>query len=120
MWNVKLKTLDYFSCVASYNLGYLGQLSPNFSNLRISVKQLTKLSESLGTRVKPNLMWNVKLKTLDYFSYVASNDLGYLGPFSPNFPNPGWSEARRNLLEKNRQDEFRTIGKTLIGTAAMD
>ena len=37
----------------------------------------------LDTKVKANLMWNVELKTLDYFSGVTSYDLGVSGPLFP-------------------------------------
>ena len=43
--------------------------------------------KGLETRVLSYLMWNKKLKTLDYFSCDSVHDLGYLGPFLPNFPN---------------------------------
>ena len=79
MWNVMLKTLDYFLCVSRHDLRYLGPVSPNCPNAQIPVKQV-------DTRVKTNLVWNVELKMLDYFSCVAAHDLGYLGPISPNCP----------------------------------
>ena len=50
--------------------------------------------EALYTRVKANLMWNVQLKTLDYFSCVHAYDLGYLGPISPNIPRPDYLRNR--------------------------
>ena len=36
----KLKTLDYFLCVSTHDLGYLGPVSPNWPNTRVSVKQV--------------------------------------------------------------------------------
>ena len=38
--NVMLKTLDYFLCDPTYDFGYLGPVSPNCSNVQISVKEV--------------------------------------------------------------------------------
>ena len=65
MWNVMLKTLDYFLCFSRHDLGFLGSVSPNYptAHLYTCIKQvyITQPSESLDTRVKVNLMWNVEL-----------------------------------------------------------
>ena len=54
----------------------------------------TQPLETLNTRVKANLMWNVELKTLDYFSCVSVQDLGYSSQVSPNCPNT-WVPVRQ-------------------------
>ena len=144
MWNVELKTLDYLSCVISYDLGsiwalfpqialmleypwnryswalrwpchknktwfyvkwgtevfgllfvclcaWFGVFGPSFPKLPQYLSTwetgITRSTEALDTRVRSHLMWNKKLKTLDYFSCVPARDLGYLGPVSPNCPN---------------------------------
>ena len=40
MLNKALKILDYFSCVPVYDLGYLGQVSPNCPNIQVPMKQV--------------------------------------------------------------------------------
>ena len=40
MWNKDLKTLDDFSSIPTFNLGYSGPVSPNCPNTRVSVKQV--------------------------------------------------------------------------------
>ena len=72
---MELKTLDYFSCVTSFDLGVFGPYFPKLS------------SDDLGIRVRPNLMINEELKSLDYFSCVPVHDLRYSGPVCPNCPN---------------------------------
>ena len=44
---------------------------------------MTLPTEGLDTRVRPHLMRNVKLKTLNYFSCVPAHDLGVFGPSFP-------------------------------------
>ena len=53
-------------------------------------------SDSLETLVRPHSMWNVKLKTLDYFSCFPVHGLEYLDPASLNRPN---TQIPVNLLE---------------------
>ena len=44
---------------------------------------ITQSLDDLGRRVRHHLMWNVELKTMNYFRCVPPHDLGYLGPVSP-------------------------------------
>ena len=53
-------------------------------NKRSTTPDLTKPSDDLGRRVRPHLMWNVELKTMDYLRCVPPHDIGYLDPVSPN------------------------------------
>ena len=48
---------------------------------------ITQLSDDLDRKVRPHLMWNLELKTMDYFLCVPAHDLGYLSPVSPNSPD---------------------------------
>ena len=76
MWNVMLKALDNF-CVSRHDLGYLSPFSLKSPKCPNTCKaHITQPSERLDVRVKANLMWNVELETLDYFSCVTSYDLG--------------------------------------------
>ena len=43
--------------------------------------------DSLYTRVRLSLIWNMELNTLDYFLYIHAYDFGNLGPNFPNVPN---------------------------------
>ena len=56
--------------------------SPNTSESSIAL-----LSQGLGTRLRPHLMWNMELKTLDYFSCNPAHDLRYSGTVFLNCPN---------------------------------
>ena len=69
LWN-KLKTLDYFSCDSVHDLGQFGHF-PQISLMPTTQK--TGVTRSLGglrRRLRPNLMWNMELKTMDYFKCV--------------------------------------------------
>ena len=80
MWNLMLKTLHYFLCLPAHDLEYLGPVSSNCLNAQIPLKaSIVQTSGGLNTWVKPNLMWDLELKTLDYFSSVASYDLRVFG-----------------------------------------
>ena len=72
MRNVKLKTLDYFSGVPAYDFGVFGANFPKFPLYQIPIKQgsIAQSSEGLGRSIRPHLMRNVGLETLDYFSCV--------------------------------------------------
>ena len=65
-----------------------GVFGPSFPKLpqcpNTCETSITQALEGLDTRGKANLMWNLKLKTLDYFSCVPVHNLGYLGSVSPN------------------------------------
>ena len=78
MCSVKLKILNYFLCVLTHNLWYLGPVSSDLSNVQMPVKEvyINRFSEKLDTRME--------LKTLDYFQCFASYALWCLGPFSPH------------------------------------
>ena len=67
--------------------GYLGPISPNCLNAQIPYGYITKRSDDLGIRIRPHLMLNEELKTLDYFLCVLAPDFGYLGPVFPSCPN---------------------------------
>ena len=82
MWN--MVTLDCLLCASRHDLGYF---DPVFLNCLDTCKiSITQPVEGLNTRVKANLMGNVELKTLDYFSCVISYDLGVFGSYLPKLP----------------------------------
>ena len=89
MWNKKIKTLDYFSCVPACDLGYIfGSSFPKLPQyLSTCETGIAQPTEGNGTTVRSHLMWNKELNTLNYFSGVPVHDLGYLGPVSPKCPN---------------------------------
>ena len=71
MLNKELKSLDSFSCVFMHNLGEFGPSFPKpLQYLSTWETGITQPTEALDTKVKSHLMWNKKLKPLDYFSCV--------------------------------------------------
>ena len=95
MWNLKLKTLDYFPCVPVHDLKHLGPVSQNCPNTEYLETGIAQPTESPETRVKSHLMWNKELKTLDYFSCVPAHDLGYSDPVSWICTNT-WVPVKQN------------------------
>ena len=88
MWSKELKTLDFFLCDSVLNLGVYWPSSPKLPYCPSTQNTgITQSLDDLGNRVRPHLMWNVELKTMDYFRHVHPHDLGYLGPVSPNLPD---------------------------------
>ena len=82
---MELKTLDYLSCITSYDLGVFGPYFPRLPYYPNTHKtDITEPSDDFGIRLRPHLMLNEKLKSLDYFLCGSVHDLGYLGPVSPN------------------------------------
>ena len=71
---------------------------------------VTQYSDDLNRRVRPYLMWNVELKTLDYFRCVLLHDLRYLS----SFPKLTWCP---NALKKVKCDPLIAFicGLNLIG-----
>ena len=84
MWNNELKSLDYFLFGPWTWFGAIWALFPQIVLMLISV---TQSLVDLCRRVRPDLMWKVELKTMDYFRCVPQHDLGYLGSVSPNLPD---------------------------------
>ena len=65
-----VKTLNYFLCVC---VECLCPVSLNYHNVQILVKQVkVDPQKNLGTRIMPHLIWNVELKTWNYFLCVSS------------------------------------------------
>ena len=65
-------------CVSLCMIGVVGPSFPKLPQyLSTWETGITQPTEALGTRVRSHLMWNKKLKTLDYFSCVPACDLGY-------------------------------------------
>ena len=88
LWNKELKTLDFFSYESVLDLGVFGPFPQKLPKCPSTQKTgITQPSDDLGRRARPHLMWNVELKTMDYFRHVPPHDLGYLGPISPNLPD---------------------------------
>ena len=66
----------------------LGSSFPKFPQyLKYAKTSITQPLDCLGTWVRLHSLWNVMLKTLDYFLCFSTHDLGYLGPVSLNCPN---------------------------------
>ena len=69
-------------------LGHWDPVSQKFPQYpKYPKTSINQPSDCFGTLVRPHSMWNVMLKTLDYFSFVSTHDLGNLGPVYPSFPN---------------------------------
>ena len=109
MWNKDLKTLDYFLYDSVHNLGVFG---PFFTKLPLCSStqktDITQSSDDLGRRVRPHLLWNFKLKTMDYIRRVLLHDLGYLGPVSPNlWPTDSfYTRLRSDYMSKYGVENF--------------
>lgn len=76
-----------FLCLCTaHDLGYLG---PVFTNCATNTGKagITWPSENLDTRVRSHFMWNVVLKTLDYFLCLPSYALECLNPVFPKCSN---------------------------------
>ena len=72
MWSYKGSGL--FSMSQLMTLGPISQNCPNVYKTGI-----TQTSDELNTRISPQLMGYVELKTMDYFSCIPEHDLGYSG-----------------------------------------
>ena len=83
---MQLRTMDYFSCAASYDLGVFGpffrKLPQCFNTSKTGITN--PHSDYPGKRVRCYLMFNEDLKSLDYFSCDPVHDLGYSNPVSLN------------------------------------
>ena len=89
IWNIELKTLDYLSFDSVHDIGLFGPFFPFFlfALMPKSQTDITQSLDDLGRRVRPHLMWNIQLKTMDYFRCVLPHDLGYFIQVSPNLPD---------------------------------
>ena len=83
MWNVELKTLDYFSCVSVHDLGYSDPVSPNCPNTQVPVKQL---------QLDPQRPWHKRKISFDVKQGAEDFGLLFMCPytwfcvFRPSFP----------------------------------
>ena len=85
MWSKELKTLDYFLCDSVHDVMVFGPLFPKLPECASTQKiSITQSLDDFGRWVGPHLMWNVELKTIDYFRRVPPHDLEYLVRVSPN------------------------------------
>ena len=74
---------------------------PRFALLpKYPKKGITQSSDDVGRRVRPHLMWNVELKTMDYFRHVHPHDLEYLGPVFPNLSDAQIPYRSYNLTHR--------------------
>ena len=80
MRHVELKTLNYFAYIASHDLKYLGPVYPNWLMPKYMSNSYNPTFKNPGTRVEPNLMWNVQLKTLLFISRLFFTWFGVVGP----------------------------------------
>ena len=78
MWNMMLKTLDYFFVSLDMIWGTWAQF-PQITLMCISTCKtgIIQPSEGLDNRLKANLMWNLEPKTFDYFLCVPAWELAY-------------------------------------------
>ena len=56
-------------------------------------------------RVRPHLMWNMELMTMDYFRHVHPHDLGYIYIYTTNttfFTNSTWNHHAKSSCSKPR------------------
>ena len=66
-----------------------GPVFPNYLNAqnKYCKAAVTRPPNGFYTWLRPHLMWNIELKTLNYFLRNPTHDFCYLGLVSPNFPN---------------------------------
>ena len=62
---------------------------------------ITEHRDCCSIWVRPHLMWNVMLKTLNYFLCVSRQDLWYLGPVSPNCDNAQIPVVRHSIIDSS-------------------
>ena len=74
---MELKTIGHFLCPPNHDLDYLGPVCWNYPNAPVTLKLVTRDPKMIITWVRPYLMWNVELKTLDHFLYLPNHDLRY-------------------------------------------
>ena len=96
-WHWSKASLDVKQGVENFGLFFMypwtwfGVFELSFSKLpqyrNTCETSIAQPTEGSDTRVKPPLPWEKELKTLDYFSCVPVNDLGYSSPVSPSCPD---------------------------------
>ena len=68
--------------------GILAQFPPHCSDSQHSTNRYTTwIPDGFETRVTPHWMWNVEVKTLNYFLCAPLCGLGYFGSVFPNLVN---------------------------------
>ena len=70
----------------SRNLSQIALRNMLLLALILSQTGITQASDGLDTWVWFHLIWNIGLKTLNYFLCFPVHDLGYLDTVSPKFP----------------------------------
>ena len=100
-WGIWSQLLHYFLCVTSYDLGVFGPYFPKCPYCSITHKRsITEPSDDFDMRLRPHLMLNKELKSLDSFLCFLVHDLGYLGCFPklPQYPST-WETGITQLTE---------------------